>query len=126
MLFIFAQSFNAQVSKINYFKGTLADATQLAKKENKQVFAEFYATWCSRCKNFKAKTLTDETVINELHKNFIVLEVDAEKEEKQFVALHKMNSYPQLFILDGEGKILKMDKGFMKTEEFLKFLNKKK
>ena len=124
MLLLVAQSFTAQMSKLTYFKGNLAEATQLAKQENKMVIAEFYATWCSRCKNFKAKTLSDEKVINELNKNFIILEIDGEKEEKAFVAKHPMKSYPQLFLIDSEGKILKMDKGFMNVNEFLTFLNR--
>lgn len=125
MLFISAQSYKSQTS-LNYFKGNLAEATQMAKQENKQVVAEFYATWCSICKRFKKKTLSDETVIKTLNDHYIFLEIDAEKEEKEFMALHKMKSFPQLYLFDSEGKILKMEKGFMKPDEFLEFLVVKK
>ncbi len=58
---------------------------QLAKKENKPVFIDFWATWCKNCSNMNRTTFKDQEVIKILEKNYVEVRFQAEKPTKQYV-----------------------------------------
>lgn len=101
---------------------TLEEAKALAMKENKNIAVEFYADWCGYCKKFEKKTLSDTTVSQKLQ-DFVWVKINAEKSNEDFVKKFNTKSYPQFFILNSKGEILKKDKGVMNATEFKEFLN---
>lgn len=104
---------------IEFFHGTFAEAQVKAKKENKQIFMDFYTSWCGPCKVMAKKYFTLETVGKEFNKKFICLKVDAEKGEGlAMVKKYVVKAYPTLVFTDASGKEFKKVMG-MKNEEQL-------
>ena len=47
---------------IQFHKGTWAEALALAKKDNKFIFLDVYASWCGPCKQLKKRTFSNDKV----------------------------------------------------------------
>lgn len=115
-------AFSQKTEKLNITQTSIEKAIKLAQKENKKIFIDFYTDWCANCKAFKARTLKDNNVINSLNKDFITLEIDAEKQELSFVKQNKIDAYPTFLIIDSNGKIVSKELGYMSAKSFLDFL----
>ena len=56
------------------------EAIELAAKENKMVFIDFYTTWCGPCKRMSKEVFPQQEVGEYFNRTFISLKLDAEKE----------------------------------------------
>src|SRR3972149_7091126 len=66
---------------ITFNSGNWNEVLALAKKENKLVFLDIYASWCGPCKLLKSRTFPDAKVGEFYNANFINYAIDAEKGE---------------------------------------------
>ena len=77
---------------------------EIALKNNKPTFLEFYAEWCEVCKEMAPKVSTlKEEYDNDI--NFVFLNVDNQKWEK-YIREFGVNGIPQINIFDGNGKLV--------------------
>ena len=102
-----------------------------AKKENKKVFIDFYASWCPPCLAFANNILTDTLVGENMNKTFVNVKYDAENGEGKIVAKkYNVKAYPALMVLDADGNVLEVlaDENVPSKEEMIgtakKYLNK--
>jgi thioredoxin 1 len=107
---------------INFFKGSYKEALAEAKKENKLVFIDAYASWCGPCKLLKQNTFTDKAVIEYFNAHFINLSVDVEKGEGPALATkYKVTHYPTMIITDNDGKRITFTVGYIMPDDLLGF-----
>lgn len=105
---------------IDFFKGTWDEALIKAKKENKMVFLDAYASWCGPCKKMKRNVFTDTAVATFFNSNFVNVATDMEKGEGVMIAdKFGIDSYPTLLFTNGDGVQLARESGYQDPEELI-------
>ena len=94
--------------------GELSVDPEIAFKNNKPTFLEFYAEWCEVCKEMapKVSALKEEY---EKDINFVFLNVDNQKWHN-YIQKFNVNGIPQVNLIDGKGNLLSTFVG--KQDEF--------
>ncbi len=106
-----------QISEIKW-RTDLNSALLEAKKTNKSVFIDFYATWCSPCKLMEQNTYSNPEVIAKLNANYIPVKIDVDK-NPQIVSEYKVYGYPTMVILNPNGIEIKRFSGYRDADTFL-------
>ena len=83
--------------------GELSVDPEIAFKNNKPTFLEFYAEWCEVCKEMAPK-ISDLKEKYEKDINFVFLNVDNQKWEK-YIRKYNVNGIPQINLFDREGNL---------------------
>ena len=105
---------------ITFHIGTWQQALDLAKKENKMIFLDAYASWCGPCKKMKRTTFADKNVADYYNKNFINVAIDMEKGEGPMLAeRYSVEAYPTLIFIKPDGKLFGKTMGFHSVSQFL-------
>ena len=115
----------------------LSKAQTKAKEEKKLVLMDFTGSdWCPPCKSLKKNVLSSQEFLDYAKKNLVLVEVDfprlkklPEEQQKANQALQekfKIEGYPTVIVLDGEGKQLSKKSGYggEKPAEFIARLEK--
>lgn len=92
-----------------------------AKRTNKPVFVEFYATWCSACRSLDRSALRDSRVERALE-GFIAVRVDTDRAPAQLGMRYKVSGIPALHIVSPDEKILASSVGVISVRELLELL----
>lgn len=105
---------------IHFFNGTWNEALIKAKKENKIIFLDTYATWCGPCKLLKSKTFKDKNVADYFNEHFINVAFDAEEGEgTDLVEKYGVEAYPTLIFINSDGALIGKTMGYYKAPNFL-------
>ena len=103
ILFLFRDLFFQSNYLLKSF-GELSVDPQVAFKNNKPTFLEFYAEWCEVCKEMAPKI---SVLKKEYEKdiNFVFLNVDNQKWDN-YISKFAVNGIPQVNIFDGQGNLV--------------------
>lgn len=107
---------------IHFFDGTYEEALEKAKRENKLIFIDFWATWCGPCK-VMANTVFKEKVVGDFYnQNFINLKVCVNRGEEGIALGKRFNivGYPTFMFLNNEGFVVLMDAGSKDAQGLIK------
>jgi len=107
---------------IKFIEGkTWKEVLSMAKKENKLIFLDAYATWCGPCKFLQKNVFTDRAVGEFYNTNFLNVAMDMEAGEgPELAQALGLSSYPTLFFIDGDGKLLHKSIGAMESADFIR------
>ncbi|MCD4722730.1 MAG: thioredoxin fold domain-containing protein [Desulfobacula sp.] len=100
---------------------TYEEGLSLAEKQNKKIFINFHAAWCTFCKKLKKTTFKNQKVIEYLNKYFINISVNSDK-EKNTAKKFGVRGLPTLFFLKPNSNMITGRPGFLDAELFLKIL----
>lgn len=107
---------------IQFNKESWSNILDLAKKENKLIFLDIYATWCGPCKKLKKRTFSNDKVGAYFNEHFINVSLDGENGEGvNLSSKYNVSIYPSLFFIDGDGKTISKAEGFLNANEIIKF-----
>jgi len=105
---------------ISFYEGTIQEAFEKAKSENKLVFVDCYTTWCGPCKVLKQYTFKDVILGDYMRENYISLAIDMETSEGEILAKkYGIESYPTLLFLDKYGRVVNHQVGGIGAEALL-------
>jgi thioredoxin 1 len=111
---------NSTDTGIDFHQGTWQQVLEQAKKENKLVFLDLYASWCGPCKVLKSKTFPDTYVGQFFNANFINYAVDAEKGVGvELAKQYNITGYPTLLFVDGNGNLVVKTMGYHTPEQLI-------
>ncbi len=111
---------NDPADGIQFHKGSWTEALNLAKKENKLIFLDIYATWCGPCKRLKSTTFSNIEVGEFYNQTFINVAMDGEKGEGPWLAnKYNIKGYPSLLFIDSNGNIVAGTSGYHNVKNFL-------
>ena len=105
---------------IRFFEGSLDQALEVAKKEGKLVFVDFYADWCGPCKQLAKEVFSKDEVGVYYNEKFISVKVNtADATNKTYVRKYKVSSLPTLVIMQADGKLISSVSGTMGVDDFI-------
>ncbi|MCP9756016.1 DUF255 domain-containing protein [Lacihabitans sp. CCS-44] len=105
---------------IHFQKGNWQQALDLAKKENKVVFLDIYATWCGPCKQLKKYTFTEKSAGDFFNANFVNMALDGEQPEGATLAQKfEIEAYPTLMFVTPEGELITKSPGFRTAPDLI-------
>jgi len=97
---------------IDFWENNYEQSLARAKKENKKLFLDFGAAFCSNCKAIEKKVFQDQKIINLLKKIFINVKIDGtDPSSEPFATLKKkynIMGFPTFLLIDpSSGTIIK-------------------
>ncbi|MEI6456201.1 MAG: thioredoxin domain-containing protein [bacterium] len=97
----------SQNRSINFNENSWSEIQALAKKENKMIFLDAFASWCGPCKWMAANIFTNDTVADYYNKTFICAKIDMEKGEGVTLSeKYQVRAYPTLLFIDTAGNMV--------------------
>ncbi|MFA6190950.1 MAG: protein-disulfide reductase DsbD [Sulfurimonas sp.] len=99
----------------------------LAKNKGKKIMLDFYADWCTSCKEFEEVTFTNADVAKKMGE-FVLIQADITangEEQKALSGKYGVFGPPVILFFDENSEVIKAKTitGFMESTEFLKHLN---
>lgn len=119
-----AQSDNPDVADLQQvtFLTSLESALEAAKGQEKPVFVYFRSESCGWCRKFEEETFTNQSVIDELNENFILVSIDVNKQKNETRSF-KVRGTPAMVFLDSRGTEIKRIPGYTDTGTFFMVIN---
>jgi thiol:disulfide interchange protein len=99
------------------FDGALAEA----RSTHKRVLVDFSASWCPPCIAMKHEVWPDPDVARTIDASYVPLMVDADQ-DNGLSARYQVEGIPAVLVLDGDGRIVKRNDGFLPRAGMLAFL----
>ena len=98
------------------------EAKKMALATNKFIIVDFWATWCGPCKQMDMNSWGDAEV-NQVLENYIQVKLDIDV-EKEIASKYGIESIPNMFIMDGNGKVVYSFMGYHNPNELKRELIK--
>lgn len=113
---------NMADQEIEFMEGNWSKIAAQAKKDNKYIFVDAYATWCGPCNILKSETFKEKEAATFFNKNFINATIDMESKEGSLLA-EKWNitAYPTLLFFNPQGKLVMKNLGFVNGKQLIEF-----
>ncbi|MFC3158826.1 Thioredoxin [Chryseobacterium arachidis] len=119
-LFLFSAITAFAQEAIKFQDVPFKDLIAKAKKENKIVFIDAYASWCGPCKMMERNVFTQKAVGDYYNANFVNARIDMEKGEgREIAAKYGVRSYPTYLFLNGDGELVSQNFGYMEESLFI-------
>lgn len=121
-LFIFPLTLSALIAQdgIRFASGAWQEILERAEAEDKIIFVDAYTTWCGPCKMMSAQVFPEKAVGDLYNEHFINVKIDMEKGEGlRLASQYRVEAYPSLLFVDGQGEIVHRAVGFHNVPEFI-------
>jgi thioredoxin-related protein len=110
-------------SQIDFKKGTVAEVLAMAKAENKIVMVDVMTDWCKWCIELDNKVYAKKDVSDFANANQVNYKIDAEKGEGvDFAKKYKIQGFPSILFLDGDGNEIDRVYGYVPAKDFLEMM----
>ncbi|MCE3076339.1 thioredoxin family protein [Chryseobacterium gwangjuense] len=118
-LFIGALAF---AQGIKFEDSNFAAVLAKAKKENKLVFIDAYASWCGPCKLMVKNIFPLQSVGDYYNGHFVNTKIDMEKGEGiELAKKYNVKAFPTYLFVDGNGEVVHRTLGYVEENDFIQF-----
>lgn len=108
---------NSSTSDNLQWNTDLNSALQEAQNNNKSVFVDVYASWCTYCKAMDQNTYTDSRVQQKLS-NYVLVKINGDQ-NPDLMEKYQIYSYPTILILDSNGNVVKTISGYQSPDDLI-------
>ncbi|MDR2238245.1 MAG: thioredoxin family protein [Chryseobacterium sp.] len=107
---------------IKFEDSNFAAVLAKAKKENKLVFVDAYASWCGPCKLMVKNIFPLQTVGDYYNSHFVNAKIDMEKGEGVGLAKkYNVKAFPTYLFINGDGEEVHRTLGYVEEKDFIQF-----
>ncbi|NML70587.1 thioredoxin family protein [Chryseobacterium sp. RP-3-3] len=107
---------------IKFEDSNFATILAKAKKENKLVFVDAYASWCGPCKLMVKNIFPLQTVGDFYNSHFVNAKIDMEKGEGIGLAKkYNVKAFPTYLFINGDGEEVHRTLGYVEEKDFIQF-----
>ncbi|SDJ17296.1 Thioredoxin-like domain-containing protein [Chryseobacterium jejuense] len=107
---------------IKFEDGNFASILAKAKKENKLIFVDAYASWCGPCKLMVKNIFPLKNVGDYYNSHFINAKIDMEKGEGiELAKKYNVKAFPTYLFIDGNGEAIHRTLGYVEEKDFIQF-----
>ncbi|WP_419870350.1 thioredoxin family protein [Chryseobacterium sp. CT-SW4] len=122
LLSLFFISFLAFSQGIKFEEGNFSSILAKAKKENKLIFVDAYATWCGPCKLMVKNIFPLQSVGDYYNAHFVNAKIDMEKGEGIDLAKkYNVKAFPTYLFINGDGEEVHRTLGYVEENDFIQF-----
>lgn len=101
--------------------GSLQDALDKARKENKPVFVDCFTSWCGPCHMMSTQVFPSKEAGDFFNSRFVNIKIDMEKGEgKELLKRWKIAAFPTYLILNNDGEPVYTSQGYIPASELIK------
>ncbi|MDP3104580.1 MAG: thioredoxin family protein [Candidatus Methanoperedens sp.] len=100
------------------FHTSLPAGINESKDLNKPIFLYFRSETCYWCIVFEEESLSDESAIEILNKNFVLISIDQIRQKKAAANLNVWST-PYMIFFEGNGEEILRIPGYIKKEDFI-------
>ena len=106
----------SQNRKIQFVEKPWQEILETARKENKLIFLDAFASWCGPCKWMAANIFTNDSIADYFNNTFICVSIDMEKGDGvQLRNKYQVRYYPSLLFINAEGEMVHEKVGAART-----------
>ncbi|KUG12947.1 thiol:disulfide interchange protein [Elizabethkingia sp. HvH-WGS333] len=121
-LFLFLGVLAFSQAGIKFDEGNFSSLLAKAKKENKLIFLDAYASWCGPCKLMAKNIFTLQSVGDYYNGHFVNAKMDMEKGEGvELAKKYNVRAYPTYLFINGDGEIVHRVLGYVEEKPFIQF-----
>lgn len=102
----------------------IEEAINIAKKENKLVFVDFYTSWCGPCKHLAKNIFPQKKVGSFFNSHFVncKIQCDDNGKGKLLGDKYEIHAYPTLMLIDCNGEIVHSMAGAPSVDGLIEFV----
>jgi thioredoxin-related protein len=110
-------------SQIDFKKGSVSEILAMGKEQKKIIMVDVMTEWCKWCVELDNKVYAKKEVSDFANANQINYKIDAEKGEGiDFAKKYKIQGFPSILFLDGDGNEIDRVYGYVPAKDFLEMM----
>lgn len=110
---------------INFHHGDMKTVINRAQSEDKLIFVDVYASWCTSCKLMEESTFRSEDVTDLINDHYVPVKLNIESLEGEIFAVQEgITVLPALLVLNKKGNKLTQVNQALQAEGMVKLLKK--
>lgn len=112
--------FSFQPANIFFYRGSYDNFLREAKKQQKPILLDFWASWCAPCQKMDKETFNDPALTAYINDKYVIYKVNVDTFDGMEIAnKFRVNAFPTLLVLSSRGIQNKEIKGFYPADMLL-------